>query len=59
MKSDDGEHIYLIDHAWTFKTDQARQNLKNIPGNKINKNLRIFKFLCFFLIGSSFTLFTY
>jgi tubulin--tyrosine ligase-like protein 12 len=32
MKAGDGEHIYLVDHAWTFQTDKARENLKNIPG---------------------------
>ena len=33
VKADDGEQIYLIDHAWTYQTDKARDMLKNIPGD--------------------------
>ncbi len=33
VKADDGEQIYLIDHAWTYQTDKAREMLTNIPGD--------------------------
>lgn len=28
----DSSHIYLIDHAWTFKANTVRSNLRNVPG---------------------------
>ncbi|KAI9555883.1 hypothetical protein GHT06_018400 [Daphnia sinensis] len=28
----DPEHVYLIDHAWTFRPDQVKSQLFNIPG---------------------------
>lgn len=27
----DPQHIYLIDHAWTYRVDSARKNLKSMP----------------------------
>ncbi|XP_026760696.1 tubulin--tyrosine ligase-like protein 12 [Galleria mellonella] len=32
IKRSDPNHIYLIDHAWTFKANSIKRNLKNIPG---------------------------
>jgi len=32
MKCDDTEHIYLIDHSWTYRSEHARVNLQEIPG---------------------------
>ncbi|XP_066991649.1 tubulin--tyrosine ligase-like protein 12 isoform X2 [Anabrus simplex] len=32
VKKDDPKHIYLIDHAWTFSVDKARDHLREIPG---------------------------
>jgi len=32
MKPEDNEHIYLIDHAWTYQTEKARSMLNNVPG---------------------------
>jgi len=32
VKAEDASHIFLIDHAWTFKTDQARHQLQQVPG---------------------------
>lgn len=32
VNEDDASHIFLIDHAWTYKTDQARQQLSQVPG---------------------------
>ena len=26
------EHVYLVDHAWTYRTEQARHQLNTIPG---------------------------
>jgi hypothetical protein len=28
----DGEQVYLVDHAWTYRTEQARLQLTDIPG---------------------------
>lgn len=28
----DPTHIYLIDHAWTFKANNIKNNLRNVPG---------------------------
>lgn len=28
----DSSHIYLIDHAWTFKANSIKNNLRNLPG---------------------------
>ena len=28
----DTNQIFLIDHAWTYKTDQARHQLSQVPG---------------------------
>lgn len=28
----DPSHIYLIDHAWTFKANSIKNNLRNVPG---------------------------
>lgn len=28
----DASHIYLIDHAWTFKANSVKSNLRNVPG---------------------------
>ncbi|CAG4954270.1 unnamed protein product [Parnassius apollo] len=28
----DSDHIYLIDHAWTFKANSVKNNLRNVPG---------------------------
>lgn len=28
----DSSHIYLIDHAWTFKANNIKANLRNVPG---------------------------
>lgn len=28
----DPQHIYLVDHTWTFRTDQARTHLREVPG---------------------------
>ncbi|KAG7297861.1 hypothetical protein JYU34_018613 [Plutella xylostella] len=28
----DCDHIYLIDHAWTFKANVVKSNLRNVPG---------------------------
>ena len=28
---DDASHIFLIDHTWTYKTDQVRQQLSQVP----------------------------
>jgi len=32
VTENDPNQIFLIDHAWTFKTDQARQMLLHVPG---------------------------
>jgi len=32
IPEEDASHIFLIDHAWTYKTDQARQQLSQVPG---------------------------
>lgn len=32
IERSDPSHIYLIDHAWTFKANIVQQNLKNLPG---------------------------
>jgi len=32
IKASDPNHIYLVDHAWTFRPNQARNHLKNVPG---------------------------
>lgn len=32
INSSDASHIYLIDHAWTFKTNSIKNNLRNVPG---------------------------
>jgi len=32
INEDDASHIFLVDHAWTYKTDQARQQLAQVPG---------------------------
>ncbi|XP_013135761.1 PREDICTED: tubulin--tyrosine ligase-like protein 12 [Papilio polytes] len=26
------DHIYLVDHAWTFKANSVKRNLRNVPG---------------------------
>lgn len=31
LKHDDEKHIYLVDHAWTFRTNQAKQQLEQMP----------------------------
>ncbi|CAI9739933.1 tubulin--tyrosine ligase 12 [Octopus vulgaris] len=31
MAADDGKHIYLIDHAWTYDVRNAEKHLKQIP----------------------------
>merc|ERR1719219_3225681 len=28
----DDQHIYLVDHAWTFKPEDARLQLQQYPG---------------------------
>ena len=32
VDDEDPNQIYLVDHAWTFRTDQARQQLCQVPG---------------------------
>ena len=32
VPADDPSQIYLVDHAWTFRTDEARQQLARVPG---------------------------
>jgi len=32
VDENDPNHIFLVDHAWTYKTDQARQQLTQVPG---------------------------
>ena len=32
VESDDPSQIFLVDHAWTFQTDNARQQLREVPG---------------------------
>lgn len=32
IECSDASHIYLIDHAWTFKANSIKSNLRNIPG---------------------------
>lgn len=32
IERSDPNHIYLIDHAWTFKPNTVQSNLRNIPG---------------------------
>ena len=32
VEADDPSQIFLVDHAWTFRTDQARQQLTQVPG---------------------------
>lgn len=29
---DDSQHIYIVDHAWTFRLDTVRAQLRQIPG---------------------------
>jgi len=29
---DDPTHVYIVDHAWTYKTDSCRQQLLQVPG---------------------------
>jgi len=29
---EDPAHIYIVDHAWTYKTDECRQQLSQVPG---------------------------
>ena len=32
IDASDHEHIYLIDHSWTYRTEDARGNLAQVPG---------------------------
>ena len=32
VEAEDPNQIYLVDHAWTFKTDEARKQLTQVPG---------------------------
>lgn len=32
MEKNEPSHIYLIDHAWTFKPNSIKNNLRNVPG---------------------------
>ena len=32
VEADDPSQIFLVDHAWTFRTDQARQQLSQVSG---------------------------
>ncbi|XP_072929780.1 tubulin--tyrosine ligase-like protein 12 [Epargyreus clarus] len=32
IQPSDPSHVYLIDHAWTFKANSIRSNLRNVPG---------------------------
>ena len=32
VEADDPRQIFHVDHAWTFRTDQARQQLTQVPG---------------------------
>ena len=32
VESHDPSQIFLVDHAWTFQTDNARQQLRELPG---------------------------
>ncbi|XP_026315053.1 tubulin--tyrosine ligase-like protein 12 [Hyposmocoma kahamanoa] len=32
MDNNESSHIYLIDHAWTFKPNSIKNNLRNVPG---------------------------
>ena len=32
VEAEDPTQIYLVDHAWTFQTDKARQQLVEVPG---------------------------
>lgn len=34
IKCSDKKHIYLIDHAWTYRAHEARQYLTQVPGLK-------------------------
>lgn len=31
IQCQDSEHVYLVDHAWTYRPQQARQQLRDIP----------------------------
>ncbi|XP_037044332.1 tubulin--tyrosine ligase-like protein 12 [Bradysia coprophila] len=32
VRKDDPQHIYIVDHAWTFRLDTVRSQLRQIPG---------------------------
>ncbi|KAG4081150.1 hypothetical protein HA402_014598 [Bradysia odoriphaga] len=32
VRKDDPQHIYIVDHAWTFRLDTVRAQLRQIPG---------------------------
>lgn len=32
INESDADHIYLVDHAWTFKANSVKYNLRNLPG---------------------------
>ena len=38
---DDPSHVYIVDHAWTYKTDSCRQQLLQVERMDEKKNITL------------------